>query len=76
MLIGWVIDFFALKKEEQPAKYLESCLYAGGLCLSIVVAIPMLHFSVFALQKIGMKMRIATNCLIYKKVNFYIFVFY
>jgi len=65
LLIGWVIDFFADPKEEN---YLLACITAAGLCLTLIIATLLLHISIFATQKIGMRMRIATNCLIYKKV--------
>ncbi|XP_054155290.1 ATP-binding cassette subfamily C member 4-like [Oppia nitens] len=64
ILLGYVIDYFS---NNNTIDYKNACLAALGVCLCSLLFISLHHPTLVLTHKIGMKMRIASCALMYKK---------
>lgn len=69
MCLKWLIESFSIEMQDEEDLLLKQYLYAGGICLSTFCSVLLIHPTVFGFQHIGMKIRIASSSLIYRKVN-------
>jgi hypothetical protein len=69
MCLKWLIESFSVEAQDEEDLVLKQYLYAGGICLTTFVSVMSVHPSIFGFQHIGMKIRIASSSLIYRKVR-------
>ena len=59
-----MIEFFG----NPEGDYMIACIEAASICVCTMVITVMGYMSDLLAVRVGMKMRVASNCLIYKKV--------
>lgn len=71
MCLKYLIESFSLtaSDDDEDTRSLKKYLFAGGLCLSTLLWSLFNHPAMFEIQHTGMKCRVASSSLIYRKVS-------